>query len=89
MFSGSVPAIIEEDVRDQPARAFRFTAGLLDRIDLVGRATDVLPSAALLSGGGIPGRTRAEHQASPNFAAFNPFANQQAFVTLDPIASSG
>jgi len=84
-FSGSLPAIIEEGVRDQIARSLRFTARTIEHIDPIGRASDVLPLATLLNAGGIRWRTRAEYQASPNSAALNPFATQQAFASLDPL----
>lgn len=83
-FSGSVPAMIEDDVRDQLTRSFRFAAQVLDHIDPVARASDVLPDAGLLNPGGIPWRTRAEHQASPNTASLNPFARDQVVVNLNP-----
>lgn len=83
-FTGSLPTIIEEAVRDQIARSLRFTARTIEHIDPIGRASDVLPLATLLNAGGIPWRTRAEYQASPSAATLNPFANQQAFASLDP-----
>ncbi len=84
VLSASVPGIVHEDVRDQLVRSFRFAARLLDRIDPVARATDVLPAAGLLNSGEIPWRTQAEQQASPNMASLNPFSPTEAALTLNP-----
>jgi hypothetical protein len=64
--AGELTALIEEDIVESLRRALRFAGWLLDRVDLVGRVTDVVVAVRLLDAGYMPWRTRVEHQASPN-----------------------
>lgn len=63
---GELAALIEEDIVESLRRSLRFGGWLLDRVDPVGRVTDVVVAVRLLDAGYLPWRTRAEHQASPN-----------------------
>lgn len=63
--SGTLPAIIEEDVTSALESCVAFTAAALDLIDPVRRLRDILTLTAL-EGSILGWRTAAEHQASPN-----------------------
>jgi len=64
-----VLAIIEEDIQDRIQNAIGLANRLLDQLDPVRRATDVVIVAGLVGGSWLPWRTRAEHLASPNSAS--------------------
>jgi hypothetical protein len=64
-----VLAIIEEDIQDRIQNAIDLANRLLDQLDPVRRATDVVIVAGLVGGSWLPWRTRAEHLASPNSAS--------------------
>lgn len=64
--SGDLAALIEEDIVASVCHALGFAGWLLDRVDPVGRMSDVVVAVRLLDAGYLPWRTRAEHQASPN-----------------------
>ena len=63
---GMLKPIIEEDLVASVAQALRFAGKTLDRIDPLARISDVVVVAALLGGGYLPIRSRAEHAASAN-----------------------
>jgi len=64
-----VIAVIEEDVKSQIERALHLGDRILDYADKLRRSSDLVIVAALIGGSLWPWRTRAEHQANPNFAA--------------------
>jgi hypothetical protein len=59
-------AIVEEDLREQLARALAFAKWLVDQGDKARQASHVAIAAGVLNAGYHAWRTRAEHQASPN-----------------------
>ena len=63
-----LPCLIEEDITERIANAFRFAARVLDRIDGSGRLTHFAAAVGLRNAGYLPWRTRSEHQRSPNQA---------------------
>lgn len=64
----ALPSLIEEDLIGALSHAIQFSAWILDRIDPLGRLTDLVPLACLAGGGYLPWRTRAEQAASPTSA---------------------
>lgn len=61
-----LPCLIEEDVAEGIANAFRYAARVLNRIDGTGRFTHFAAAVGLRNAGYLPWRTRSEHQRSPN-----------------------
>ncbi|TMD05944.1 MAG: DUF4062 domain-containing protein [Chloroflexi bacterium] len=82
--SYGLPVLIEEDVRDAVEKGLAFAGWLLDTIDPLGRISDVVPVAAVVGGGHLGWRTRAEHQKSPNTVAIRPFSSAYVLVHLSP-----
>ena len=80
---GMLRAIIEEELVAAVARALRFAGQTLDRIDPLGRISDVVVVVALLGAGSIPIRTRAENAASPNSMPMGA-GGDETVVTLTP-----
>jgi hypothetical protein len=79
----AMSVIIEEDVQERLARALRFAAWLLDRLDPLRRLTDVVTATTLLGAGYSPWRTRAEHATNPN-ASFTAAGGDETTVVLMP-----
>lgn len=61
-----LPVLIEEDIRVRIESGLLFAGWMFDCIDPVRRLSDVVVVAALLGGGYLGWRTRAEHAADPN-----------------------
>ena len=64
----ALPCLIEEEIEQRIANAFRFAAGVLAHIDGLGRLTHYAIAVGLRNAGYLPWRTRTEHQRSPNQA---------------------
>lgn len=79
-----LPVLIEEDVRAFIENGLAFAGWLLDTVDPLGRVSDVVPVAAVVGGGHLGWRTRAEQQQSPNTVAIRPFASAYVLVHLSP-----
>src|SRR5262249_47891175 len=79
----SLPALIEEDVRNRLTNAIQLSGWVLDRVDPVRRLSDVLPIVALNNAGYMAWRTRAEHAASPTSMTI-PMVAESEVVTLSP-----
>ncbi len=62
----ALPTLIEEDIAEALARALRFSAASLDRVDPLFRLTDVTALAHVTNAGYLSWRTREEQAASPN-----------------------
>jgi len=63
-----ISSIIEEEVRERLERALRRGGTVLDRLDRARHRTDIAVVVALLGGGWLPWRTRAEQAANPGTA---------------------
>lgn len=80
----SLPAIIEEDLREKLVRSLRLASSLLDRIDPVNRFTHTTPTVAILSASFMGWRTREEQLRSPNSMTVATHAADPAVTTLTP-----
>jgi hypothetical protein len=81
-----LPVLIEEEVRDRIARALRFAAWLLDRVDVNCRLSAVAPIAALVGGGYLGWMTRKEREGRPSSVPMGMSGDKSIVVTLTPAA---
>ncbi len=79
-----LPVLIEEDIRARIERGLLFAGWILDRVDPVRRLSDVVVVAALLGGGYLEWRTRAEHAAAPNTVQVGMGGSDRVVVRLSP-----
>lgn len=79
-----IPSIIEEDVREDLSRVFRFASRVLDRIDAPQRLSHVALSVAMRGTGHMPWRSREEQQRSPNAATMSMRGAERIAATLSP-----
>jgi hypothetical protein len=82
--SRSLPALIEEEVRDGIARALRFAAWLLDHVDSNRRLNSVAPLVALVGGGYLGWLTKKEWEAHPSSVSMGTAGEKSITVTLMP-----
>ena len=82
--SRSLPALIEEEVRDAIARALRFAAWLLDHVDSNRRLNSVAPLVALVGGGYLGWLTKKEWEAHPSSVSMGTAGEKSITVTLMP-----
>jgi hypothetical protein len=80
----SFPTFIEEDVREQIERGYRFLANILDRIDKTQRIRELVLVAAVGGSSFQPWRTRAEHARSPNSFSLRTTGDALVRVHLEP-----
>lgn len=84
--SSYLPALIEEEVLEGIARALRFTAWLLDRVDPNRRLGSVAPLVALAGAGYMGWLTKAERDAHPNSVSMGIGGHDMTVATLTPMA---
>jgi hypothetical protein len=80
-----LPVLIEEDVRETLERGFRFASWVMDSVDATARLSRVAPLAALIRGGYVGWKTRAEYRREPNTVQMN-MRGDEAVVMLSPAA---
>ena len=81
-----VPALVEEDLREDIAQAIRFALSTLDRVlDPNERLSDVAIAAVLRDVGYAGWSTRAERDRNPNRIAMNMNAKEVIGARLDPL----
>lgn len=73
----SLPAIIEEDVREAIDRFIRFGTEVLSHLDDTNRLSLCVVVAVLMNAGPGPWRTRTEHARSPNEITVSMFGTSQ------------
>lgn len=78
-------ALIHEEMQALIETGLRFAGAVFDKIDPVGRMSDVLPVAGLLGARYMAWRTRAAHQASPNSVTMGG-GSERIVVGLRPAA---
>lgn len=82
---GSLPIIIEEEVKDTLEKALIFSAEILDSIDGQHRLSQVAVAAKLLGGSYITWRTRRENEANPNsFTLSSGLGRKDSIAHLSP-----
>lgn len=81
-----LPAVIDEDIRNDIEEVIRFVCRLLNSLDPAGRLTHVAPVVALVGVNYGAWRTRAEQEASPNSATMNISLASTPIAWLSPAA---
>lgn len=85
--SYSLPALIEEDVRERIARALRFAASLLDHVDPNRRLLTIVPIVSMLEARYTGWKTRREHAAEPGRMTMSMRTSDgPATVALTPVS---
>ena len=79
-----IASIIEEEVREELMRVLRFSARVLDHVDVAQRLSHIAIVVAMRGAGHMPWRTRAEQQRSPDAATMSMRASEHVAVTLSP-----
>jgi hypothetical protein len=81
-----MPALIEEDLREDIAQAIRFALATLDRVlDRNERLSDIAITAVIRDPGHAGWRTRAERDRNPNRSEINMHAKEVITARLDPL----
>ena len=76
--------LIEETIRDRLEYGLLFAGWALDHVDQPKRLSDIVVVAALLGGGYLGWRTRAEHMADPNTVPGRIGGSNRVVVMLSP-----